>query len=213
MPDLVLIALAWAVYGAVHSWLASANLKRSMAALRPALMPAYRLIYNGLAVLLLLPPLWLTGRAEGAALWHWPAWIAWPAAALAVGGFLWSLRWYDGMDFIGLRQWRAQAADGGEHERLSLSPLHRHVRHPWYALGLLLLWTRDLNAAWLVTALVVTVYVVVGSRLEERKLEALYGEAYRRYRQRVPGLLPRPGRRLGAAEAAELERLAGRSGH
>ena len=36
---------------------------------------------------------------------------------------------------------------------MSLSPLHRWVRHPWYFLGLLILWTQEMNAALLVTAL------------------------------------------------------------
>lgn len=210
MTELTLIALAWLGYGALHSWLASARLKHWLARRWPALMPGYRLAYNGLASALLLPPLFLTWRHEGAALWHWPTWLAWPAAIAALAGFLWSLRWYDGLDFIGLRQWRSRRPDGTDHEKLSLSPLHRHVRHPWYSLGLLLLWTRDLNAAWLVAALAVTAYIVVGSRLEERKLVDLYGDAYRRYQARVPGLVPMPGRSLSAAEAAELARQASR---
>lgn len=206
MTDLIIIALAWAAYGALHSWLAGEAMKARVARSRPGLMPAYRLGYNLLAILLLIPPLWLTVRHPGAALWHWPGWIAWPAAAVSVAGYLWSLRWYDGLDFLGLRQWRA--AGPAAPEGLVLSPLHRHVRHPWYALGLLLLWTRDLNAAWLATALMVTVYILVGSRLEERKLLALYGEAYRRYRLRVPALIPLPGRRLSEREAADLQAMA-----
>jgi protein-S-isoprenylcysteine O-methyltransferase Ste14 len=82
------------------------------------------------------------------------------------------------------------------------------VRHPWYALGLLVLWTRDLNAAWLVAAIAITVYLLIGSRLEENKLIAFYGDAYRRYRRRVPGLVPLPGRSLSAREAGELQTLA-----
>lgn len=206
MTDLAAIVLAWTLYGALHSWLAGESCKAWVARRWPRLRPAYRLLYNLLALLSLWLPLWLTARHPGAALWHWPGWIAWPAAVVAVAGYLWSLRWYDGLDFLGLRQWR----QGGmaTAEGLVLSPLHRHVRHPWYALGLLLLWTRDLNAAWLTSALVVTVYLLVGSWLEERKLLRLYGEAYRRYRQRVPALVPLPGRRLSAREAADLQELA-----
>ncbi|MCU0841813.1 MAG: hypothetical protein MUC79_08860 [Thiobacillaceae bacterium] len=205
MPDLVLLAVLWVVYGLIHSWLAGSAMKAWVARRWPAAMPAYRLAFNALAVLLLVPPAWLTHRYTGEALWHWPGWIAWPAAAVAVIGFVWSLRWYDSGEFSGLRQWRSR--DGADREGLSFSPLHRHVRHPWYFLGLLLLWTRDLNAAWLVTAVAVTVYVAVGSRLEETKLIAQYGEAYRRYRARVPGLLPWPGRSLSRAEAEALRAL------
>ena len=206
MTDLALIVFAWAAYGVLHSWLAGTSLKRWVSARQPSAMPAYRLGFNLLATLLLLPPLWLTLRYQGEPLWTWPGWIAWPVALGVVAGFLWSLKWYDSAEFLGLRQWRTR--EGKDQEALTLSPLHRHVRHPWYAMGLLFLWTRDLNAAWLVTAIAVTVYILIGSRLEEKKLEALYGEAYARYRRRVPGLLPRPGRSLSKAEAAELQALA-----
>lgn len=206
MTDLLILATVWLAYGAVHSWLASRSMKTCVARRWPAAMPGYRLVFNLVAVALLIPPVWLTHRYPGAALWSWPVWISWPAALAAVAGFLWSLKWYDAPEFLGLRQWRSR--DGADREGLTLSPLHRHVRHPWYALGLLLLWTRDLNAAWLVTAAAVTLYLIIGSRLEENKLIALYGEAYRVYRARVPGLMPRPGRALTAAEAGELQAMA-----
>lgn len=207
MFELILIALAWLLYGLLHSWLASLALKRWVARNWPQAMPLYRIAFNGLAAILLLPPLWLTVAYSGAPLWHWPAWIAWPAAVIAVLGLAWSLHWYDGGEFLGMNQWRRRAHEAQDTEALTLSPLHRHVRHPWYALGLLLLWTRDLNAAWLLTAVIVTVYVWIGSRLEEGKLIALHGEAYQRYRARVPALIPWPGRSLGKNEASELETL------
>jgi protein-S-isoprenylcysteine O-methyltransferase Ste14 len=36
-----------------------------------------------------------------------------------------------------------------------------------------------------------TVYIPIGIFLEERKLTAEFGEAYKNYRQRTPMLLPR----------------------
>jgi methanethiol S-methyltransferase len=196
--DLILVALAWGLYGLLHSALAASRVKDRVAHHWPALVPAYRLLFNLLATLLLLPPLWLTWRVPGEALWHWPAWIAWLAALATLAGYLWSLRWYDGLDFIGLTQWRTRGRATATTDSLVFSPLHRHVRHPWYSLGLLMLWTRDLNAAWLVAAVTVTLYLVVGSRLEERKLVAQFGETYRRYQQQVPALVPRLWRRRGA---------------
>jgi len=34
-------------------------------------------------------------------------------------------------------------------------------------------------------------YLVVGARLEDRRLERLFGDDFRRYRAEVPGFLPR----------------------
>jgi len=206
--ELALIALAWLGYGALHSWLASQRMKQWLAARWPGALRAYRLGFNLSATLLLLPVLWLTWRHTGEALWRVPAWLSWSAAGLAIVGFSWSMRWYDGSTFLGLRQWHDRVGPDAEREAFTISPLHRHVRHPWYALGLLFLWTREMNAAWLVTATVITLYLLIGSRLEENKLIALYGEAYRRYRRRVPGLLPLPGRSLSPDEAKALETLA-----
>lgn len=209
MRDVLLIALAWLAYGLIHSWLASNAVKAWVTRHWPRLAPAYRLAYNALAILLLIPPLGLTLSMPGEVIWDVPGWIAWPAAIAAVAGFVWSLRWYDMGEFLGLAQWRRH--DGQEREGLVLSPLHRYVRHPWYSLGLLLLWSRDLNTAWLTTAASVTLYVLIGSRLEERKLVERYGEAYRRYQARVPGLIPWPGRRLSPTEAEALRQAAGQT--
>lgn len=208
MAELVLIATAWLAYGALHSWLAGRACKQWVGRHWPHLLPAYRLLFNLVAIALLMPPLWLAWRFDGPVLWQVPGWIAWPALILALAGFAWSTRWYDGATFLGLAQLRRGVGPDDQREAFTLSPLHRHVRHPWYALGLLVLWTRDMNAAWLTTAVIVTLYLIVGSRLEENKLIALYGEAYRRYRARVPGLVPWPGRSLSREEAQALEALA-----
>jgi protein-S-isoprenylcysteine O-methyltransferase Ste14 len=125
-------------------------------------------------------------------------------AVAAALGFLWSLRWYDGSEFLGLRQWRRDLRAAEDQEGFHLSPLHRYVRHPWYSLGLVLVWTRDMDPAFLMTALMITLYFALGSRLEERKLLVYHGEIYRRYRRRVPGLIPIPWRYLTGQQARDL---------
>lgn len=209
--ELVLLAALWLAYFTLHSLLAALGFKRWLAARRPRLMPAYRLTYNALAVLLLLPPAGLMLAWDGPLLWAWEgpwAWLAHALALLALGLFVWSLAGYDGGEFSGLRQWRSRHAGIEDEATLHLSTLHRYVRHPWYLCALLLIWTRDMDAARLLSALLATGYFIVGSRLEETKLIAFHGEAYRRYRARVPGLLPWPGYRLNPHEARELEALA-----
>jgi protein-S-isoprenylcysteine O-methyltransferase Ste14 len=170
-------------------------------------MPAYRLGYNVLALLLLIPPLVLLYQERGPWLWQWTGpgfWVANGTAALAVAGLIWSLRWYDAAEFLGLRQWREHVAAVEDQERLHLSPLHRYVRHPWYSLGLVIVWTRDMDVPFLTAAVMVTLYFVVGSRIEERKLIQYHGDFYRRYRKMVPGLIPSPRRFLSSEQARRL---------
>lgn len=204
---LVILLGYWLGYFALHSVLASLAVKRAVARRWPAAFPAYRLAYNGVAVLLVLPPVIYVLRYPGPTLWAWegPAWwVAQALAAVAAVGFVVTLRGYDGLEFLGLRQWRAGQTRVEDQERFKLSPLHRFVRHPWYFLGLVLVWTREMSAAWLLTSVVVTIYIFVGSRLEERKLTLYHGEVYSDYKRLVPGIVPCPWRRLGKEEARDL---------
>jgi protein-S-isoprenylcysteine O-methyltransferase Ste14 len=207
LSHILTLLLCWLAYAVLHSLLASLWLKRAVAARWPRLAPGYRLAFNVLAVVLLVPPLWLTVAWRGPLLWSWDggwAWVANGLALAAVGGFVWSTRYYDMAVFAGSAQWATRNGAAEDPGGLRLSPLHRHVRHPWYSLGLLILWTRDMDEARLVSALCITLYLWLGSLLEERKLLAFHGEAYARYRERVPGLVPWPGRSLSADEARAL---------
>ena len=208
MPtDFLLLAGCWLVYFIIHSTLASLGIKRWVAARWPSFMPVYRLAFNALAAVLIIPPMILMYKLHGPWLWQWNGFAAWLAnglAVLALLGFFWSLRYYDGMEFLGVRQWRAGIRTVEDQERFHISPLHRFVRHPWYSLALVLIWTRNMDAAFLLTAVAATLYFVIGSWLEERKLLYYYGEAYQSYRQRVPGLIPLPWRYLNRDMARRL---------
>jgi protein-S-isoprenylcysteine O-methyltransferase Ste14 len=207
LHDLLPLSLAWLAYFAVHSLLASLGLKRRVADRYPGLMPAYRLVFNAVAVIGLVPVAWLVWRHPGPALWQWTGWQAWVANGLAlasIAGFIASTRDYDSGEFLGLRQWRLRTRSVEDQERFHISDFHRYVRHPWYFFSLVLIWTRDMNAATLLSALMISAYFVVGSRFEERKLVVYHGVRYRRYMQRVAGLVPLPGKTLTRREADEL---------
>jgi protein-S-isoprenylcysteine O-methyltransferase Ste14 len=199
------LAIGWILYAALHSLLADLRVKAAVARLWPGFTPWYRLAYNGVALLTALPLMWLMRTTPGADLWVWHGSWAWLANGLAVAalfGAMQSSKAYAMNDFLGL------GVLGGdktiERDVFRLSTAHRFVRHPWYSFGLVIVWTRDMNAAMLVSALAITIYFVAGSWLEERKLIAIHGDTYRRYRERVPGLLPLPWKWLGREEAANF---------
>ena len=210
LTHIINLLFAWLLYFVLHSALASRAVKHWIAARLPGFAPYYRLAYNLAATLLLIPPLWLLHTSQAAPLWTWHGagrWLADGLALAAVAGFWWSLRYYDTRGFLGLRQ----AHSPGQRPRFSLSPLHRFVRHPWYFFGLIIIWTRDMDPAWLVSCIAITLYFAIGSRLEEQKLVEEFGDLYRHYQRRVPGLLPLPGRHLSRDEAAEIIASAGHS--
>jgi protein-S-isoprenylcysteine O-methyltransferase Ste14 len=203
------LILGWLGYFALHSCLAGMKTKQRLARTFPRAARYYRLGYNLLAAALLLPLLgWIYAR-PGPDVWVWAGWQAWLANGLALAaliGFATTSTGYDLADFLGLRQARGEAPPTADSEGLKISTWHRHVRHPWYFLALVLIWTRDMSTAFLISAVLMTLYFWVGSRLEEAKLIAYYGDAYRRYRERVPGLVPLPWRRLSREEADAILR-------
>lgn len=201
------------LYFLIHSWTASLAMKRWLAARRPHWVPYYRIAFNVLAVVLAIPLLVLLFLFPGEPLWQWTGIGFWLSSALALVSavaFVHSLKAYDMDEFWGTRQVRAGSQDVHDQERFQISGYHRFVRHPWYFFLLVLLWTRDLSTTQLTAYLMLTLYLVVGSRLEERKLIQYHGEVYRRYRKRVPGLVPLPWRYLSRDEAKTLVDRAGR---
>ena len=205
--DLVLLSFCWIGYFALHSALASLVVKRTVAAAWPNLMPYYRLLFNILAALLILPILWLTFHDSAPMLWRWQgiaAWLANGLALAAIFGFWLTFKSYDMQEFLGLRQLQLHVRKVEDQEHFHLSPFHRFVRHPWYFFGLVLIWTRDMSVTTLLSSVIITLYFLVGSRLEEKKLLVYHGDTYRRYMARVPGLIPLPWKFLKAEEAEAL---------
>lgn len=207
VQNIFLLSLIWMLYFTIHSVLASLEVKGFVAAKWPGFIPYYRLTFNAVSLLLMILPLWFSHSLDGPVLWKWDgAWffVANGLALLAAIGFYWTLNYYDSSEFIGLRQLREGAKTVLEQEHFIISPIHRFVRHPWYFLGMVIIWTRDMDAAFLVTAVAVSIYFIIGSKLEERKLIVYYGEVYKRYMERVPGLFPLPWRFLSKREAQEI---------
>jgi protein-S-isoprenylcysteine O-methyltransferase Ste14 len=198
---------AWLGYFALHSVLASLALKTWVAGRWPGLMPAYRIGFNIVASVALGPALWLLYSHPGPLVWGWfGAWayVANGLALASVAGVFYTLRDYDGSEFLGLRQWRSRTRSVQDQEAFHLSPAHRFVRHPWYFFALVMIWSRDMSQSMLLSALLMTAYFVVGSRLEERKLIAYHGARYRHYMTQVAGLIPLPWKSLSETEARSL---------
>jgi len=204
VSGLVLLGLGWAAWGATHSLLISPSWMRLVSARFPRLCPWYRLGYNGLAILTIIPLLCFKHALAGEVLFGWSGFLVFPRVLL-LGAALWlfwaGARAYDLKVVGGLAQLRSGCTFAGSPyaEELRTSGILGRVRHPWYGGALIVLWTRTgaFDAAELVTSLVLTLYVLVGARLEERKLVHVHGQAYRDYQQGTPMFFPWPSRKGG----------------
>ena len=206
--ELIFLAIAWLAYAVLHSIVASLALKHFVANRWPQLMPWYRLGFNAVALLALVPVGLAWYWAAGDELWRWVGWQAWFANGLAlvtILAFIHSTKFYDTKEFLGLRQLRENETRVEDQERLQISPYHRYVRHPWYFFGIVIIWTRNMDTAWLLSCLMITAYFMLGSRLEERKLLAYYGSAYAEYKRLVAGVFPLPWKILSVTKAKALE--------
>jgi protein-S-isoprenylcysteine O-methyltransferase Ste14 len=196
--------MAWVAYFALHSALASLTVKHWAAGRFPRLMPGYRMGFNVLSIIALLPIIWLLYSNPGPKLWVWSgagAYLPDGVAFVAVVGFIFTLRDYDGSEFLGVRQWRNQTRTVQDQECFHLSAIHRFVRHPWYFMALMILWTRDMSEGMLVSAGIMTCYFVIGAKMEEQKLIAYHGQRYINYMEKVAGLIPLPWKTISASEA------------
>ncbi|MGO4880582.1 MAG: methanethiol S-methyltransferase [Bryobacteraceae bacterium] len=110
----------------------------------------------------------------------------------------------DHFDLFGLRQVYLNLK-GREYTGLHFRTpwLYRQMRHPLYFAWLCIFWAAPrMTTAHLVFALATTAYILMAIPLEERDLIRAHGEAYRRYREQVPKILPV---RLGGKRKLDAE--------
>ena len=210
----LLLALAWAAYCTLHSAMISETATGFLKRRLGDSFRFYRLFFNSVAMLTLVPVLWFAHSLRQDAFFRWEgAWLVRRYLLLACGIVLVvaGARHYSLGQFLGISQLRGtssggMAAGGG----IDASGVLGLVRHPWYTAVVLLLWAGDLDVATLVGNTVLTVYIVVGTLLEERKLVHEFGDAYRSYQERVSMFVPlKWARERIAARAARRPRAPG----
>jgi|SRR5687768_1626918 len=72
--------------------------------------------------------------------------------------------------------------------------IHSRVRHPLYLGTFLFIWGAWLIFPWvslLISNVIITVYTLIGIKLEEHKLMLQFGEKYVSYQKRVPMIFPK----------------------
>jgi protein-S-isoprenylcysteine O-methyltransferase Ste14 len=154
----------------------------------------YRLFFNSIAMLTLIPVLWYSRSLRQDAIFRWDGvWLV-PQYLLLACGILLVVaggRHYSLGQFIGISQLRGASSGGmATGGGIDSSGVLGLVRHPWYTAVVLLIWAGELDVAALVSNGVLTVYIVIGTLLEERKLVHEFGDAYRGYQGRVSMFIP-----------------------
>jgi len=188
----LVVFLSVGIYGVIHSWQASFTFKAWAKRSAPNFYEKYfRLLYSTLSVVLLLPIAVLVYSLPDVPLYRIPVpWVFGTVLIQMIALFLVLLafRGTDTASFLGLRQ---VIQPSPEPEALQTSGLYRHVRHPIYSLGMMIIWLFP----WMTTNLLAlfaasTLYLIIGAVFEERKLRVLFAE-YQAYQKQVPMFIPK----------------------
>jgi len=197
--EMLNVLAALLLYGGFHSLTAATRVKAMFAGTLGdrAYLGLYRLLYSVVSVLTLLPILRLMAAHPGRTVWNADGIAA--AGLLAIRGagaigLVVALLQVDLLRFLGIKGMIAYVRARQlplPPEPLSTRGVYRLVRHPLYLFSLMALWASPtMTEAGLGFTLGATIYFVLGSLLEERKMMRTFGPEYVAYRKAVPWLIP-----------------------
>ena len=195
--SLFLLSILWCCWCAMHSILIDTRVVDFFVNRLSGFARYYRLLYNGLSLLTLIPLAIITRNSGGPVVVEWSGYtmlVRFLLFATALVLFYSAAKRYDLQYFLGLKQLQTGQTKllMGMGEEFSESGIFGLTRHPWYLGSLLLIWSalRQYPLAVFLAACILSVYLLVGTMLEERKIVASYGDRYREYQSRVSMLFP-----------------------
>ncbi len=190
---MALLIILWVLFFFLHSMLASNRAKRIAEKQLGKQFRFYRMAYNIFSFIFLTGILLLlfSDRQDHVFI---PSRLSNCIGSVLIGSgliiMLLAFKNYDLVEFSGI----SQLAQKIHHpEKLSVTGLNRYVRNPLYsgiivlAAGYFLRLPTYMNLA---TIIILYLYIYIGTRLEEKKLEEVFGEEYREYKRKVKMLIP-----------------------
>lgn len=193
VPAILIDLALLAAFAIQHSVMARPAFKRRWTTVVPA--SCERSTYVLISSLLLILLLW-QWRPIATTIWRIEGVPATILTTISWTGWLLALTstyLIDHLELFGLRQVLDSLRGAAARATSFRTPLlYRLVRHPLMLGFLLAFWAiPHMTAGHLLFAVVMTGYILVGVRLEERDLMAQFGAIYEQYRRRVPMLMPR----------------------
>jgi methanethiol S-methyltransferase len=155
----------------------------------------YRLFYNIFSILILAPVLIYSYSIRENPFFTWHGYLL-PIRYLLLLSGLWIFyagsRHYDMRTFLGIAQIHEELNHGliNNSGLIEKDGIMGIVRHPFYSGSFLVIWAGNLDTTRLIINSILSIYLVIGTILEEKKLLAEFGETYKNYQNEVSMLFP-----------------------
>jgi protein-S-isoprenylcysteine O-methyltransferase Ste14 len=191
----LLAVIFWVLWCSLHSTLIAPTVTETMKKKLGDGFRFYRLLYNAISVVTLIPLVSYSMSIRQAPFFRWEGdlvIVRYLLVATSLSLFIAGAGHYSMSQLFGIRQIKTgrggQAAS--DYDTFDTSGILGMIRHPWYIAGILLVWAGDLSLSTLLINIVIIAYFVVGTFLEERKLLLEFGDRYREYQRNVSMFIP-----------------------
>ncbi|MFC1553738.1 methyltransferase family protein [candidate division KSB1 bacterium] len=195
--DLVILAVFWLIWCSLHSGLISLKFLDYAEKKTGKSFRFYRFFYNVLSLVTIVLVLIYERSLEYPVLFRFEGiWYALQLFFLLFSLLLFfaGSKSYNMQELFGVNQIRSGNTNTvlTGSGKLSRSGMLKVMRHPWYFAAIIFVWSvnREWNSAILLTKIFLSVYVIIGTLLEEKKLTSEFGEEYSKYKKEVSMLFP-----------------------
>lgn len=194
---MIMLSILWVCWCTMHSLLINTTVVDFLKRVFPGLIRNYRFCYNIIACITIIPVVVVTRLQAGEIVFGWYGYsnfLRITMLAIALYLFRGGAKIYDFETFLGIKQYRTGEeqlllTDSGE---IVEEGVFAVTRHPWYLGSLLLIWSvlPSYPEGVFLAAAILSIYLIIGTLLEEQKILARYGERYRQYSAQVSMLFP-----------------------
>jgi protein-S-isoprenylcysteine O-methyltransferase Ste14 len=196
MEYLILIIL-WITWCVIHSAMISLTIINYLQTNFGNFYKYYRIFYNLVSLVTFIPIIHYSIDIKSILLFQWKGDMVIVQRTLlliVIILFILGARKYDMLQLLGIRQIKSEKShititeDGG----INTSGILSITRHPWYLATIIFVWVynREMYVSTLIVNGILTIYLIIGTMLEERKLIIELGDPYREYKNKVSMLFP-----------------------
>ncbi|MBI5402118.1 MAG: protein-S-isoprenylcysteine methyltransferase [Ignavibacteriae bacterium] len=192
----LLVVFLWTLYVSLHSYLISTRFTNLMNRLLKEYYAFYRLFYILISLILLIPLINFANQIDDKVIIVYESpfsVIRYIMTGFSLLIFFYAFFFnYDSLSFFGIRQIMnfKKEVKINPTDTIKRNGLLGLIRHPMYFALIIYLWCQTFRMMDIYVNVLLTLYVIIGTILEEKKLVLEFGNAYVKYQKEVPMLIP-----------------------